>query len=145
YLTVLVTMPVGVLEETEGDELQLCRQGCPAYERLDKPGVSPIKIIRMTTDKAAILCKEYNITDYYLDSCIFDLVTTGDVSFRIAAQVTQTDHWKHDPVGAQKLLQNCSEPPCIWEITSSASSAWPSWAIFIGALFFLSVQWRTRQ
>ncbi|XP_066989429.1 repulsive guidance molecule B-like [Macrobrachium rosenbergii] len=143
YLTVLVTLPMSLLEEfDEGDELQLCRRGCPAYERLDKPGLTPVSVSAMTKDKAAKLCKEFNVTDYYLDSCIFDLVTTGDPSFRIAAQTAQKDLWHHDPIGAQKLLQNCSDPPCIWEITSKAPSYVPSLIILSLGLVLFSMSRR---
>ncbi|KAK7085646.1 hypothetical protein SK128_000518, partial [Halocaridina rubra] len=128
YLAVIVTLPAIALVNSsdETDDLQLCRQGCPDYERLDKSGIPPLVTSAMTKDKAASFCKEYNITDYYLDSCIFDLVTTGDLSFRDAAQAVQRDHWRHDPFGAQKLLQNCSKPPCVWEMTSEAFSNVPS-------------------
>ena len=45
----------------------------------------------MKADAALALCREYNLTDYYLDSCIFDLTTTGDPSFSLAAHRAQTD------------------------------------------------------
>lgn len=90
--------------------------------------------------QAAALCKEYNVTDYYLDFCIFDLVTTGDESFRIAAQAAQKDLWEHDSVGAQRLLLNCSEPPCVWEITpSSAQNQYLSRTTLILALFLFAM------
>ncbi|XP_053640245.1 repulsive guidance molecule B isoform X2 [Cherax quadricarinatus] len=121
YLTVQVTLPEKLLRELEGDdELQLCLQGCPPHELLDRAGAA--SAVAMSKKKATKLCKEYNITDYYLDSCIFDLVTTGDQSFRIAAQAAQKDLWEHDPVGAQRLLLNCSQPPCVWNINSSQQS-----------------------
>ncbi|ROT67862.1 putative RGM domain family member B-like isoform X1 [Penaeus vannamei] len=116
YLTVLVTLPESLLEELErdGDEVQLCLQGCHEQERLDRPGAAPLSMAAMSKSKAKELCKGYNVTDYYLDSCIFDLMATGDTSFCKAAQTAQKDLWEHDPIGAQRLLLNCSDPPCMW-------------------------------
>lgn len=143
YLTVLVTLPESLLGELDNyDELQLCLQGCPSNERLDRAGTIPVSLSAMNKDKAAALCKEYNVTDYYLDFCIFDLVTTGDESFRIAAQAAQKDLWEHDPVGAQRLLLNCSEPPCVWKITSLAQYPYPSRAMIILALFLFAMTMR---
>ena len=84
------------------------------------------------------MCKGYNVTDYYLDSCIFDLMATGDESFGVAALAAQRDLWEHDPVGAQRLLLNCSEPPCVWDISAAAISASPGIALFLVGLVLLS-------
>nr|XP_045626124.1 repulsive guidance molecule B-like [Procambarus clarkii] len=144
YLTVQVTLPEKLLRDVEGgDELQLCLQGCPVRELLDKAGIA--SAVAMSKDKATMLCKEYNVTDYYLDSCIFDLVTTGDQSFRIAAQAAQKDLWEHDPIGAQRLLRNCSQPPCVWDINSSFQNPYHSRALLILALVILIVNvWAER-
>ena len=93
----------------------------------------------LSYSQAATLCKEFNVTDYYLDSCIFDLVLTGDPSFRIAAQAAQKDLWQHDPIGAQTLLQNCSDPPCIWEIKSRSPLLGPSLTVTILAFILLCI------
>lgn len=91
------------------------------------------------------LCKEYNVTDYYLDSCIFDLMATGDKSFRVAALAAQRDLWEHDPIGAQRLLLNCSEPPCVWDVSTAAISASPSTTLLLAALLLLSgIRWAGR-
>lgn len=136
YLTVLVTLPESLLEELErdGDEVQLCLQGCHEQERLDRPGAAPLSMAAMSKSKAKELCKGYNVTDYYLDSCIFDLMATGDTSFCKAAQTAQKDLWEHDPIGAQRLLLNCSDPPCMWEPSSSSLTRYPSLLIILLAL-----------
>lgn len=77
------------------------------------------------------------MTDYYLDSCIFDLMSTGDKSFRVAALTAQRDLWEHDPAGAQRLLLNCSEPPCVWDVSSAHVSASPKLALVLAALVLL--------
>lgn len=93
--------------------------------------------------QAVVLCKEYNMTDYYLDSCIFDLMATGDKSFRVAALTAQRDLWEHDPAGAQRLLLNCSEPPCVWDVSAARTSALPSLALLLAALALLGGARRT--
>lgn len=85
------------------------------------------------------------MTDYYLDSCIFDLVTTGDKSFRVAALAAQLDLWEHDPLGAQKLLQNCSEPPCLWDVTSAATRLHSRAVIHLTSLLMLVLLGLSRQ
>ncbi|CAL4115262.1 unnamed protein product, partial [Meganyctiphanes norvegica] len=122
YLTVLVTMPETLVEGLGGDDEQLlCVQGCPVSERLDRPGAS-LPSIRpaMPKEEATILCKKHNVTDYYLDSCIFDLVTTGDLNFSVAAQTAQRDLWSYAPQAARATLKNCTQPPCVWDLTSAA-------------------------
>ncbi|KAK7068859.1 hypothetical protein SK128_003424 [Halocaridina rubra] len=144
-MTVFVTMPSSLLKDFDnGDDFQLCRQGCPTYERLDLPGTNPLGVPAMDKYKARALCKEYNITDYYLDSCIFDLMTTDDMSFRIAAQVALRDHWTQDPIGAKRQLQNCSEPPCVWEVTSMAHIAWPSWVTRLSTLIIVIMNLKSK-
>ncbi|XP_050690623.1 repulsive guidance molecule A-like [Eriocheir sinensis] len=135
YLTVHVTLPES--EVGEGEEMQLCVGGCPDNERLPTAPPPPVASPAMAKSQAVILCKEYNMTDYYLDSCIFDLMATGDKSFRVAALTAQRDLWEHDPVGAQRLLLNCSEPPCVWDVSAAHISASPSLALLLAALVLL--------
>ena len=66
------------------------------------------------------MCKEYNVTDYYLDSCIFDLMATGDKSFRVAALAAQRD---------------------LGDVSAATISASPSIALLLVALFLLSGTW----
>ncbi|KAG0724494.1 RGM domain family member B [Chionoecetes opilio] len=136
YLTVLVTLPES--EVGEGGELQLCVGGCPISERIPRFPPPPMFSPAMAKSQAVKLCKEYNVTDYYLDSCIFDLMATGDKSFRVAALAAQRDLWEHDPVGAQRLLLNCSEPPCVWDVSAAGISVSPGIALLLVALLLLS-------
>ena len=63
----LVTLPMSLLEEfEEGDELQLCRRGCPSYERLDKPGLSPVNVTAMSKEKVGSLTLLLNLTFLFL-------------------------------------------------------------------------------
>ena len=36
----------------------------------------------MSRDFAIDVCKRANLTDFYYDSCVFDLMSTGDSTFR---------------------------------------------------------------
>ncbi|CAL4115265.1 unnamed protein product, partial [Meganyctiphanes norvegica] len=140
YLTVIVTMPETLVEGLGGDDEQLlCVQGCPVSERLDRPGAS-LPSIRpaMPKEEATILCKKHNVTDYYLDSCIFDLVTTGDLNFSVAAQTAQRDLWSYAPQAARATLKNCTQPPCVWDLTSAARRQEQSSALTaLGFLVFI--------
>ncbi|MPC10399.1 Hemojuvelin [Portunus trituberculatus] len=143
YLTVLVSLPES--EIGEGGELQLCVGGCPDSERLPRSPPRPVVSPAMAKSQAVKLCKEYNVTDYYLDSCIFDLMSTGDKSFRVAALAAQRDLWEHDPIGAQRLLLNCSEPPCVWDVSAATISTSPSIVLLLVALLLLSsTRWAGR-
>lgn len=48
-----MTLPESLLEELErdGDEVQLCLQGCHEQERLDRPGAAPLSMAAMSKSK----------------------------------------------------------------------------------------------
>lgn len=145
YLTFSSRLPRDIAEQGAGREgLQLCVKGCPASERIDVATVllgsghgrhpslpssgrfyrsqtneSPSSLVKgMHRDAALALCREYNLTDYYLDSCMFDLMTTGDPSFSLAASRAQSDYLSLLPDAAYKLANRT------WPLghTSSSSS-----------------------
>lgn len=121
YLTFSARLPRDIAEQGAGREgLQLCVKGCPLSERIDvstvllgghhhhhsgagqrhqrgtrfhRSGSAPEPLHKgMHRDDALALCREYNLTDYYLDSCMFDLITTGDPNFSLAASRAQSDY-----------------------------------------------------
>lgn len=71
----------------------------------------------MHRDAALALCREYNLIDYYLDSCMFDLMTTGDPSFSLAASHAQSDYLTLLPDAAQRLTNRT------WPLNSSTHSS----------------------
>lgn len=143
YLTFAAKLPREIALQGAGREgLQLCVKGCPASERIDVGTVllgsghgrhpsmpssgrfyrsqtseSPSALVKgMTRDAALALCREYNLTDYYLDSCMFDLMTTGDPSFSLAASRAQADYFSLLPDAANRLANRT------WPLGASGSS-----------------------
>lgn len=103
YITFVVRAPKDVaLRGSEQEGLHLCVRGCPAPERIDHRHVlaHPTSLrdqhgkpqqMAMSRDAAIALCKRQNVTDFYFESCIFDLMTTGDLSFGQAASEAMRD------------------------------------------------------
>ncbi|KAF6729749.1 RGM domain family member B [Oryzias melastigma] len=102
-------------------DLQLCLNGCPSGERIDQGGHLPLprsppalglqlQQLRRPSyssqtqahpfganqvfglEGAKERCKEQlKVPDIYFHSCVFDLLTTGDVNFTVAASCAQKD------------------------------------------------------
>ncbi|KAJ7427329.1 Hemojuvelin [Pitangus sulphuratus] len=67
---------------TEEQDLQLCVGGCPRGQRLSR---SPRG--RVEAEAARALCREaLPVEDVYFQSCVFDVVTSGDADFAMAAR-----------------------------------------------------------
>ncbi|KAJ8380421.1 hypothetical protein SKAU_G00011990 [Synaphobranchus kaupii] len=99
----------------ETQDLQLCVNGCPTAERIDQDGLLPLPVLGLhqpglqhqqqhpranpdpalvppsprggfTPDSAMAKCQEQlQVKDIYFHSCVFDLLTTGDVNFTSTA------------------------------------------------------------
>nr|XP_023669855.1 repulsive guidance molecule A-like isoform X1 [Paramormyrops kingsleyae] len=114
YLTFAVRMPeevVNSLEERDEQDLYLCRDGCPLSQRIGfgaaavqaDNGHAPTSKTGFTYMSATATCKEHlPVQDLYFQSCVFDLLTSGDVSFTMAAyyaledaKVLHSDKSKH--------------------------------------------------
>uniref|UniRef100_A0A3Q3AXB2 Repulsive guidance molecule BMP co-receptor a n=1 Tax=Kryptolebias marmoratus TaxID=37003 RepID=A0A3Q3AXB2_KRYMA len=105
YLTFAVRMPeevVNSVEEEYNQDLYLCLHGCPANQRIDfrnfrarageahgagaartrgGPGAHGF-----TYQSAKAKCKErLPVEDLYFQSCVFDLLSSGDINFTMAA------------------------------------------------------------
>lgn len=102
-------------------DLQLCLNGCPSSERIDQGGHLPLPLsppalglqvqqLRRPSyssqtqsspygapqvfgvDGAKERCREQlEVQDIYFHSCVFDLLTTGDANFTVAAYSAQKD------------------------------------------------------
>ncbi|XP_078539276.1 repulsive guidance molecule A [Lissotriton helveticus] len=101
YLTFAVKMPeevVNAVEDKENQGLYLCLRGCPLNQQIDfrtfhkqametrprRQGTSTTEAF--TYETATAKCKEkLPVEDLYFQSCVFDLLTTGDVNFTLAA------------------------------------------------------------
>ncbi|NXH49200.1 RGMC protein, partial [Dicaeum eximium] len=69
---------------TEEQDLQLCVAGCPRGQRMSR---RPRGRGRVPTETARALCREMlPVEDVYFQSCVFDVVTSGDANFTVAAR-----------------------------------------------------------
>lgn len=95
YLTFSMIMPGDLLgNSTKG----LCVKGCPSYDRIDYGQVlldreqnaeeKTVKIVRRDAEK---ICQSANTRGFYYNSCLFDLMTTGNVNFSRAASTAMED------------------------------------------------------
>jgi RGM family protein len=102
----LVSFSGGADGDFSDSSLQLCVRGCPASERLDPIAERGHKL---PWDKAMERCRRSdsnevtnNLTDHYLDWCVFDVMTTGDGAiandFTAAAHSAQADVLRLDPL-----------------------------------------------
>lgn len=103
YLTFAVRMPeevVNSVEDQDNQDLYLCLHGCPANQRIDfrtfkaraaeshgvgrgRPGNPSYGF---TYQSAMAKCKErLPVEDLYFQSCVFDLLSSGDINFTLAA------------------------------------------------------------
>lgn len=108
FLTFLVKIPEQILfnSPTTG----LCVTGCPYRQRIDYrellsftddqlARMRPRRSSKMTRNEAHAKCTETKIKGFYFDSCLFDLLTTGNVNFSAAAW-----HALHDSFELDKML-----------------------------------------
>ncbi|PKU31458.1 rgm domain family member hypothetical protein [Limosa lapponica baueri] len=107
YLTLAIRMPQELaMAYEESQDLQLCVNGCPSSERIDNRGHLPLFVMGQllpqasathpwsvyTLETATTKCHEKILAkDIYFYSCVFDLLTTGDVNFTAAAHSAVKD------------------------------------------------------
>ncbi|XP_051917099.1 repulsive guidance molecule A [Hippocampus zosterae] len=102
YLTFAVRMPEEVVRSVEDDDddddnqdLYLCLHGCPANQRIDfqkARGQAASGTRRFSYQSAKAKCKErLPVEDLYFHSCVFDLLSSGDVDFTMAAYYALED------------------------------------------------------
>uniref|UniRef100_A0A087YGT2 Repulsive guidance molecule BMP co-receptor b n=1 Tax=Poecilia formosa TaxID=48698 RepID=A0A087YGT2_POEFO len=106
YLTLAVRIPEELAQAYDDtQDLQLCLNGCPSSERIDQAGHLPLPLAPpalglqqqqlrrvFAVDGAKERCsKQLEVLDIYFHSCVFDLLTTGDANFTLAAHSAQKD------------------------------------------------------
>lgn len=101
--SVSVSLPEEVYVELERTHrlsdgaVQLCQSGCPTSERVDLysyVGQKPSKLKRtvvMAKKEATDRCRGLRLRGFYYDSCVYDLMTTGDSTFTAASQTSYSD------------------------------------------------------
>ncbi|XP_041086047.1 repulsive guidance molecule A-like [Polyodon spathula] len=121
YLTFAIRVPEDTLNfSEEGSGLQLCLHGCPRSElikehTLSGPGPSPAAPRpSYTVERATAECRELlQVEDVYFQSCVFDLLTTGDPEFSMAAYGALEDLKALPP---SKLKQNSPRTPRLYSV-----------------------------
>ncbi|XP_024119820.1 RGM domain family, member D isoform X2 [Oryzias melastigma] len=128
YLTFAIRMPEDTLDFSEdgGGGLQLCLHGCPQNELIKEhtvsrqrprlppganaqPGPPRPPPQAYTVERATAKCREaLQVEDVYFQSCVFDLLTTGDPEFSMAAYGALEDLKALPP---SKLKQNPPRTP----------------------------------
>ncbi|XP_054997222.1 repulsive guidance molecule B [Sorex araneus] len=121
YLTLAVRMPAALaLAHDDNHDLQLCVSGCPAAERIaDGPGAGLAPgPAGFTLQSARARCGDsMPQRDIYFQSCVFDLLTTGDTNFSAAALSALADVRALHPRRERWHLPPRSghaEPPRLW-------------------------------
>ncbi|KAM7230981.1 hypothetical protein CapIbe_018471 [Capra ibex] len=134
YLTFAVRMPeevVNAVEDRDSQGLYLCLRGCPLNQQIDfqafragtaegpgapqLPAASPAPPAPDTFpyETAVAKCKEkLPVEDLYYQACVFDLLTTGDVNFTLAAYYALEDvKMLHSNKDKLHLYARTREPP----------------------------------
>ncbi|XP_034036150.1 RGM domain family, member D [Thalassophryne amazonica] len=143
YLTFAIRVPEDTLDFSEDSGgLQLCLHGCPRNElikehTLGRQGTQPrpsgtgqstnaeLGPLRpphqtYTVERATAKCREtLQVEDVYFQSCVFDLLTTGDPEFSLAAYGALEDLKALPP---SKLKQNSPRTPRVYNQAAAVSS-----------------------
>lgn len=104
YLTLHVSMPEDLLNVTSTNELELCVQGCPKSEIIEyqvflaqkEEELRNVNVL-MVRKEALEICQRSNLVDFYLDSCVFDLMMTGNENFTTSAFAALQDVLASEP------------------------------------------------
>jgi len=140
YLTFAIRMPEDTLDFSEDSGgLQLCLHGCPRNELIKEHTLSrhgqqprlqgtntelgPLRPPHQTytVERATAKCREtLQVEDVYFQSCVFDLLTTGDPEFSMAAYGALEDLKALPP---SKLKQNFPGPPDVYSRGASQTLA----------------------
>ncbi|XP_029656124.1 RGM domain family member B [Octopus sinensis] len=109
YFTFSIRMPEEIVNSSTADEQpELCVDGCPKLQQIDYKKFlarrqeklreyereNKIDMLRVEAETA---CRNANVAGFYFDSCVFDLMTTGDNNFTAAAYNAWQDLLKLNP------------------------------------------------
>lgn len=116
YFTFAMKMPEEVVDHSTDNNngIQLCVRGCPVSEIIDYREYLAQKHVRlkalsedssakvaMSRSAAEAKCRDAHVVDFYYDSCVFDLMTTGDSNFTEAAHSALRDVLRLYPEAAK--------------------------------------------
>jgi len=137
YLTFSISMPIEILNSTSDSAvLELCTKGCPKSEIIDYQKFLSMRekeisetSVNMSRAEATRLCRSANLVDFYLDSCVFDLLTTGNETFKLSAYAALQDVLKLDP-DFYKTQQNRTTLD-IYQISSGSALTSSCWSVLL--------------
>lgn len=153
YLTFAVRMPeevVNAVDDRDGQGLYLCLRGCPLNQQIDfqalrahegpgAPAASPAPAAPDTFpyETAVAKCKErLPVEDLYYQACVFDLLTTGDVNFTLAAYYALEDvKMLHSNKDKLHLYERTREPPG----RAATAGLRPAPQLLLGSLLLLTL------
>ena len=84
---------------SSGSDAKYSSEGVPPRGR-DQPMVSRVHAERV--------CRGAQLVDFYFDSCVFDLMTTGDENFTLSALSALRDHVQFQPSAARTMANRTS-------------------------------------
>ena len=138
YFTFAMKMPEEVVDHSmdNNNGIQLCVRGCPVSELIEYREYLAQKHVRlksltedssvkvaMSRSVAEAKCSEAHVVDFYYDSCVFDLMTTGDSNFTQAAQSALSDVLRLYPQAARMHRNRTSLQLIDKQYSSAASSS----------------------
>ncbi|KAL8613385.1 hypothetical protein ACOMHN_057105 [Nucella lapillus] len=108
YFTFAIHMPQDLVHEgRDSPEPELCSKGCPSSELIDYKRYLAHKkerVVRLhgsevllSRQDAEDTCRSAGLVDFYFDSCVFDMLATGDSNFTVAALSALQDVVRLDP------------------------------------------------
>lgn len=159
YLTFAVRMPeevVNAVEDRDSQGLYLCLRGCPLNQQIDFQTFRSAQAAEgrtrrkgpslqappeaFTYESATAKCREkLPVEDLYFQSCVFDLLTTGDVNFMLAAYYAFEDvkmlHSNKDKLHLYERTRDLApgnaapsgfprSPPALWVALLCLSQCW---------------------
>jgi len=103
HFSVAVRTPTKIASAYSGGlNVQLCTRHCPAAERLTLKHVS--RSASLSVERAARICRQQGLVDFFLDACVFDLLATGgDRNFSLAAVHALRDYRRLSRDAARQL------------------------------------------
>lgn len=138
------------MDDRDGQGLYLCLRGCPLNQQIDfqalrahegpgAPAASPAPAAPDTFpyETAVAKCKErLPVEDLYYQACVFDLLTTGDVNFTLAAYYALEDvKMLHSNKDKLHLYERTREPPG----RAATAGLRPAPRLLLGSLLLLTL------
>ncbi|KAL8625430.1 hypothetical protein ACOMHN_018575 [Nucella lapillus] len=144
YFTFAIHMPEALVNSSgQHHEPELCSKGCPPSEQIDykqylahrRDRIVQLQsqdtsgLLTISRHQAEDICRKSGLVDFYFDSCVFDLMATGDENFTLAALSALKDVLRLDPDKAVQSSRSTLQPyDDMFASAAAVSMAWTvSW------------------